>query len=738
MHKHKPAVGAVLARSCFAGEVAARVEAAAQVCAGSVVHHAAHHVGQLDGHVGVEHAPFVRTRVRQEVGEQLAVGALDAVDHDRRAAHAARGDRGVGARHLEQRHLRGAQRQRRHRPQIRLDAQAPRRPRQVARPDVVDEAYGDRVGGRGERVFERHVLARRAARGVLGRPRLAVDLERGRRVGQAVGRRPALFERPGVQERLERGARLAPRARDVVVGGARVGAAAHPDADGAGRRVHGRDGQLEAHLDGADAVAEGAVGFELREHGVRVVAGGDGALVAARVAHEGVGGARTARPELGERLDAARPVLVGRRRLAEQAAGRARPLHVGDGLQGIAEAAHGLVGGLLEAPVERRVHHQPVAVEVVAVALGPALGDGADVLGEVGRLGAAQRAALEAQAQRLGLPRVYLGGRRAAGHLELGQHHVAPRQRALGALLGVVGRCAFEHAHERGRLGRGQLGGRDREVGLRRALDADGVVQERHRVEVQLEDLVLVVDALDLERRDGLFELARDAARAADALREQVARELLRECRATLRRARQRAHDRADGAAQVHAAVRVEAAVLGGDERLHDGLGDLVQAHPVAPGALEERQFGAVGGEHARGRWLLSVAQAAHTRRKRHQREREQQHADAHHRRADGAQACQSARGPRRAAPARQLGVAHAAPDEAGAPAEPAHRAHHGAPQRGEHAARPRAHRRGRCRRRGRRAGRHDGARRGGDRRHGERGGAGLRSRGPTGCGRRV
>jgi hypothetical protein len=79
------------------------------------------------------------------------------------------------------------------------------------------------------------------------------------------------------------------------------------------------------------------------------------------------------------------------------------------------------------------------------------------------------------------------------------------------------------------------LVGRLVEVGARGHLDAERVVEEGHRVEVGLQDLVLGVDRLDLQRGDRLLGLAVQRHGAADLLRVQVARQLLRDGGAALR-----------------------------------------------------------------------------------------------------------------------------------------------------------------------------------------------------------
>ncbi len=112
------------------------------------------------------------------------------------------------------------------------------------------------------------------------------------------------------------------------------------------------------------------------------------------------------------------------------------------------------------------------------------------------------------------------------------------------------------------------------EVGLRRGLDAVGPATEVDDVEVVLEDLVLVVALVELDRDQELLGLARVGAllRQVDVLRV-----LLRDRRAALRGpALEVVPERAADALGRDAVVLVERAVLGREHRLLDVLGNLV------------------------------------------------------------------------------------------------------------------------------------------------------------------
>ena len=105
------------------------------------------------------------------------------------------------------------------------------------------------------------------------------------------------------------------------------------------------------------------------------------------------------------------------------------------------------------------------------------------------------------------------------------------------------------------------------EIALRRGFDAIGAGAEIDAVEIELEDLVLGMLALQPERELHLLQLALQGALLGQ---EQVLGELLRQRRAALRDAAMQ--DVGDGGAhdadRVDAEMRIEAAVLDGDEGL--------------------------------------------------------------------------------------------------------------------------------------------------------------------------
>ena len=158
-----------------------------------------------------------------------------------------------------------------------------------------------------------------------------------------------------------------------------------------------------------------------------------------------------------------------------------------------------------------------------------------------------------------------------------------------------------DDAGKEGRLGEGEVGGVDVEVLARRRLNPVGAATEVDGVHVVLEDAVLVLLLIDLEREQGLLRLAEQVRRRlADVVALHV---LLGDARPALAVAEDHGlEQRARGAQEVDPGVRVERAVLRGDDRLRDVLGKVVDRHRLAvrePDAPHRR--GAVGVVEGRG-----------------------------------------------------------------------------------------------------------------------------------------
>ncbi|MNN36540.1 hypothetical protein D3C81_1504410 [compost metagenome] len=148
----------------------------------------------------------------------------------------------------------------------------------------------------------------------------------------------------------------------------------------------------------------------------------------------------------------------------------------------------------------------------------------------------------------------------------LPQHHVAALQRAFWIADRVVVIRALEHANQGGAFQdiearRGLV-----EIGAGRHLDAVGVVQERHRIQIRFEDFRLAVGGLDLEGRDQLLQLAVQVARATDFFGEHIARELLRDGGTALGVTARRVQDGARRAREIDAVVVVETVVFRRDQ----------------------------------------------------------------------------------------------------------------------------------------------------------------------------
>ena len=147
-------------------------------------------------------------------------------------------------------------------------------------------------------------------------------------------------------------------------------------------------------------------------------------------------------------------------------------------------------------------------------------------------------------------------------------------------------------------LGDVEFAGTLPEVALARDLDTVRAIAEVDLVEVELEDLVLGIALLDVERHTHLAQLAAQAAVAAvDVLGKEVARELHGDGGRTGDPSPENGSlRRTEDADPVDAMMLVEALVLGGQEGLNDGGRDLVEGHYRA--SLEAQ----VGDEAAIGR----------------------------------------------------------------------------------------------------------------------------------------
>ena len=189
-------------------------------------------------------------------------------------------------------------------------------------------------------------------------------------------------------------------------------------------------------------------------------------------------------------------------------------------------------------------------------------------------------------------------------------HPVAPLDGAVALAERVqVGRRLGQRRQIRD-LGYVQFVHRLVEIDERSGGDTVGAETEIDFVQVELEDLVLVVGALDAHGEQRLLDLARVGGLGAD---EEVLRHLLRDGGGALRPALAVIFEVGDGGAQdageIDAAVLVEILVLGRDESVLDELGHRLDRDVEAPllGVLGDK--GAVGSVHARHHRRLIVLQ---------------------------------------------------------------------------------------------------------------------------------
>ncbi len=88
------------------------------------------------------------------------------------------------------------------------------------------------------------------------------------------------------------------------------------------------------------------------------------------------------------------------------------------------------------------------------------------------------------------------------------EHHVAPRGGGIEVVVGIGGRRALDEPGQQRAFGEREIADRLAEVLLRRRGHAVGAVPEVHGVQVQLEDAVLAVVALELQGEARLPQLA--------------------------------------------------------------------------------------------------------------------------------------------------------------------------------------------------------------------------------------
>ena len=466
---------------------------------------------------------------------------------------------------------------------------------------------------------------------VLGRPGFAVPaVDEGHGfVGDEAGRREAVLQGGGVEEGLDGRTRLPRRLDGPVELAVAVGIAAD---EGPDLSRLGVDGDEAAVPDGL--LVEGNQGLFRR-----FIVGGhldldDVAALDERVEGFGLRPADVLAGHLAERvLDPDRGFVPGNReyngivdiaRLDRLILPAQQPLVLQPGLGGGDEAfqdlgagredvrlvgapaVHAVFGlaqprleGPLRVALEGRVEGgedlEPRPVEaVVAVVF---LEVAPDLLEEVG----AEFRARPPQGQDVHRPPL---GRFALGPGQVAFYHhpvedmVAAVEGAhLVRIRGIKGR-ATEDAGDEGRFLEAEIGEVLAEKEIGRGLDAVSAVAQEKVVAVELEDLLLGIELLDLARKVELLELA---AKADLPVEEEVPGQLLRDGAAALgaTAAQDLEHVGPDGpqdTAQVHTTVAKEARVLGGHDRVDEGLGYPVVSDFDAPLLGEFLDRPAVGG----------------------------------------------------------------------------------------------------------------------------------------------
>ena len=96
------------------------------------------------------------------------------------------------------------------------------------------------------------------------------------------------------------------------------------------------------------------------------------------------------------------------------------------------------------------------------------------------------------------------------------QHEVAAPERPFRAIDGIAGGWRLQYASQHGQLGNVQFSQGLAVVGAGCRLGAVGALPERHLVDVELQNLVLLKLRFDLQRQQHLLELAQEAPLQAE------------------------------------------------------------------------------------------------------------------------------------------------------------------------------------------------------------------------------
>ncbi len=255
------------------------------------------------------------------------------------------------------------------------------------------------------------------------------------------------------------------------------------------------------------------------------------------------------------------------------------------------------LGRLLHVEVERGVDPEAGPIEIAAE---PGLQQLARIFDEV--VAHPGKVRPRRQRERVGLPRLGRLARQLGLVAEQIDDQVPPLHVERRVPPRIVAGGAFRNRGERRGLGHVERPGRFAEVPERRGLDAVGPVAEIDLIEIELEDLLLRIAALDVHGDPHLAQLAGQAAEPAplgpvDHLRPEIPGQLHGHRRKTLEPLP--AQDRLDGAEDadpVDPAMLVKAAVFRAQEGRDDGGRHLFEWDYRPPLEAEIRHQPPIGG----------------------------------------------------------------------------------------------------------------------------------------------